>query len=85
MVMKEGKFELFAFIDEESVETFENFNCEIEIDDKWNEIYYVKFEVDNSSEAFMQMDLMENDYGIVFHCEHENEFYSKEALEEVFN
>jgi hypothetical protein len=33
----------------------------------------------------MQIDLLENDYGIVFNCEHENEVYSKDELEEVFN
>jgi len=84
--MKNGKFKMFAFIDEVSVEIFESFEAfKVELDDSLNGIYYVEFEVENSEEAVMQIDLLENDYGIVFNCEHENEYYSKDQLEEVFN
>jgi hypothetical protein len=84
--MKNGKFKMFAFIDEVSVESFESFEAfKVELDDSLNGIYYVEFEVENSEEAVMQIDLLENDYGIVFNCEHENEYYSKDQLEEVFN
>jgi hypothetical protein len=84
--MKNGKFKMFAFVDEASVEIFESFEAfKVELDDPSNRIYYVEFEVEDSEEAVMQIDLLENDYGIVFNCEHENEVYSKDELEEVFN